>query len=59
MAFNSTGTVAYVTNQLNQNVGVIDVATNTQVDVIPVTGDPFELFVQPVPNEHGWVDFIK
>lgn len=47
LVFNSTGTRAYVTNQFSQNVGVVDVATNTQVDVIPVTGDPFAVLVAP------------
>jgi YVTN family beta-propeller protein len=47
IAFTSTGATAYVTNQLSSNVGVVDVATNTQVDVIPVTGNPFEVIVQP------------
>lgn len=41
--FNSTGTTAYVTNQLSQNVGIIDVATHTQVNTIPIAGDPFNL----------------
>ncbi|MGH7567449.1 MAG: YncE family protein [Gemmatimonadales bacterium] len=45
IAFNSTGTWAYVTNQFSQNVGVVNVATNTQIDVIPVRGDPFEVVV--------------
>ncbi|PYO86213.1 MAG: hypothetical protein DMD66_14015, partial [Gemmatimonadetes bacterium] len=47
VAFNSGGTIAYVTNQLSQNLGVVDVATNTQTDVIPVNGDPFVVIVQP------------
>ena len=47
VAFNSTGTLAYVTNQFNQNVGVVDVASSTQTDLIPVTGDPFEVIVAP------------
>jgi YVTN family beta-propeller protein len=47
VAFNSTAAVAYVTNQWSHNVGVVDVATNTQGDVIPVTGDPFEVIVAP------------
>ena len=38
-----TGTHGYVTNQLSSNVGVIDLATNTQVATIPVTGDPFRV----------------
>ena len=47
VAFNSTGSRAYVTNQFSDNVGIVDVATNTQVDVIPVTGDAFEVIVAP------------
>ncbi len=47
VAFNSTAAVAYVTNQWSHNVGVVDVATNIQGDVIPVTGDPFEVIVAP------------
>jgi len=47
VAFNSSGTRAYVTNQFSQNVGVVDVAANAQIDVIPVTGDPFEVIVAP------------
>jgi len=47
VAFNSTGTIAYVTNQFSQNVGIVDVASNTQVDAIPVNGDPFDVSVQP------------
>src|SRR6266581_3037021 len=47
VAFNSTGTRAYVTNQLDQNVGVVDVASNTQIDLISVPGNPFEVIVEP------------
>ena len=47
VVFNSAGTLAYVTNQLSHNVGVVDVASNTQIDVIPVTGDPFAVVVTP------------
>lgn len=47
VAFNSTGTRAYVTNQFDQNVGVVNVSTNTQIDVITVKGDPFEVIVTP------------
>jgi YVTN family beta-propeller protein len=42
-----TGTYAYVTNQFSQNVGVIDLATNTQVTTIPVSGDPFRVKLSP------------
>ncbi|MGH7672683.1 MAG: YncE family protein [Gemmatimonadales bacterium] len=47
VTFNSTATRAYVTNQFSQNVGVVDVATNTQIDAISVTGDPFAVIVTP------------
>jgi YVTN family beta-propeller protein len=47
VAFNSTGTRAYVTNQFSHNLGVVNVATNTQIDTITVTGDPFEVIVAP------------
>lgn len=47
VVFNSTGTFAYVTNQFSHNVGIVNVASNTQVDVIPVTGDPFAVVVAP------------
>ncbi len=47
IAFNSTGAVAYVTNQFSHNVSIVNVATNTTDDVIPVTGDPFEVIVAP------------
>ncbi len=47
IAFNSTGTRAYVTNQGDQNVSVVNVATNSETDHIPVTGAPFEVIVTP------------
>jgi YVTN family beta-propeller protein len=47
VAFTANGSIAYVTNQLSHNVGIINVANNTQVDVISVNGDPFEVIVQP------------
>jgi YVTN family beta-propeller protein len=47
VAFNSTGTKAYVTNQFSQNVGVIDVASNTQTATVPVAGNPFAVIVAP------------
>jgi len=40
VTFNATGTTAYVSNQFSEDVGIIDVATNMQTDVIPTTGDP-------------------
>ncbi len=47
VAFSSTGAVAYVTNQSSQNVSIVNVAGNTQIGVIPVTGGPFEVIVAP------------
>jgi YVTN family beta-propeller protein len=42
-----TGTYAYVTNQFSSNVGVIDLATDTQEATIPVSGDPFRVVLSP------------
>ena len=47
VAFDPTGARAYVTNQGSQHVGVVNVATNTQIDVIPTGGDPFRVLVSP------------
>lgn len=47
VAFNSTGTIAYVTNQWSHNIAIVDVVANSWVDTIPVTGDPFEVIVAP------------
>jgi YVTN family beta-propeller protein len=47
VAFNSTGTRAYVTNQSSSNVSVVDVSTNSTIDVIPVGNRPFEVIVEP------------
>jgi YVTN family beta-propeller protein len=47
VAFNRDGTRAYVANQFSQAVGVVDVATNTQVSSIPVSGSVF----LGVPND--------
>jgi len=47
ITFNTAGTRAYVTNQFDAAVGVVDVATNTEIDLIPVMGDPFEVIVAP------------
>src|SRR5690242_4006640 len=47
VAFNSTGTKAYVTNQFSENVGVIDVASNSQTATVPVAGNPFAVIVAP------------
>lgn len=50
IAFNPLGTKAYVTNQFSSNVGIIDVASNSQVDAISVTGNPFKVIVSPDGN---------
>ena len=45
--FNPGGTTAYVANQFSGNVGVVNVATNTQAGALPVTGDPSVARVSP------------
>lgn len=45
-----TGTYGYVTNQFSSNVGIIDLATDTQVGSIPVTGSPFRVKLSPDGN---------
>lgn len=47
MAFNSTGSRLYVTNQGSGTISVIDVAANTVIDAIPVGNRPFEVIVEP------------
>jgi len=47
IAFNSTGTRAYVTNQYSSTVSVVNVGTNSQIDAIPVGLRPFEIIVAP------------
>ena len=47
MAFNSTGTRLYVTNQGSGSISVIDVAANAVIDAIPVGNRPFEVIVEP------------
>jgi YVTN family beta-propeller protein len=47
VVFNSGSTRAYVSNQWSQYVGVIDVASNRQIDTIPTTGDPYALAISP------------
>jgi YVTN family beta-propeller protein len=47
VSFNVAGTRAYVANQFSQTVGVVDVATNRQTSLIPVTGDAFEVISNP------------
>ena len=48
LAFNDAGTKAFVANFGNFNVGVIDVASNAQTDVIPVNGHPLPIAVDRV-----------
>lgn len=47
IAFNSTGTRLYVTNQYSGSISVINVASNTVIDEIPVGNRPFEVIVEP------------
>jgi YVTN family beta-propeller protein len=47
VTFNSTGTFAYATNQFNQDISIVDVANDTVIGTIPLTGDPFEVIVAP------------
>lgn len=47
MAFNSTGTRLYVTNQYSGTISVINVANKAVVDEIPVGNRPFEVIVEP------------
>jgi YVTN family beta-propeller protein len=47
VAFSPAGNWAYVTNQGARTVGVVDTRTHTQVDAIPVPGDPFRVVVGP------------
>lgn len=45
LTFNASGSTAYVANFTNHNVGIIDVATNTQTGVIPVNADPLPVAI--------------
>lgn len=47
IAFNGSGTLAYVTNQFSGSVSVIDVADRVSVEDIPVPGAPFRILVLP------------
>jgi YVTN family beta-propeller protein len=47
IAFNSTGSTAFVTNQFSQNVSVIAAATNKLVSGFSVRGNPFAVIVAP------------
>ena len=50
IVFNSTGTRAYEANQFSDNVSVIEVATNTQIATIPLTGDPLPVAISTDDN---------
>jgi YVTN family beta-propeller protein len=41
VAFGPTGNTAYVTNQFSRSLGILDLASNTQVYALPLNGDPF------------------
>jgi YVTN family beta-propeller protein len=43
VTIDAEGTHAYVTNQFSSSIGVIDLASNSQVATIPVSGDPFRV----------------
>jgi YVTN family beta-propeller protein len=43
--FDTAGTTAYVSNQLSQSVGVVDVASNAETGLIQVTGNPVPMRV--------------
>src|SRR5216683_4991205 len=45
--FNASSTRAYVSNQWSDNIGIIDVASNTQIETISTEGDPFALALSP------------
>ncbi len=47
VTFDATGDQAYVTDQLAQLVSIVDVKSNTEIDVIPTTGSPFIVRVSP------------
>ncbi len=54
VTFNVAGTTAYVTNQLSQNVGVVDVAIGTMSRTIALGADPFVLALEP-GEQRLWV----
>lgn len=47
IAFNTSGSTAYVTNQFSGTVGVIDVQRGISIDSIAVSGAPFRVLVSP------------
>lgn len=54
VAFNPTGTVAYVTAQFANLVQVVNASSNAIIDSIPVTGNPFVVRVAP-GDQSIWV----
>lgn len=55
IAFNSTGTTAYVTNQFSLNLGVINVSGKQSVDSVAITGgNPYRVLVAP-NDQHVYV----
>ncbi len=47
VAFSPNGATAYVTNQLDQNLGVVNVGNDSEVATVPVNGDPFVTLPSP------------
>lgn len=47
VAFEPYGATAYVANQYSGAIGVVDVASGSQVRQVPITGDPFNVTVSP------------
>jgi YVTN family beta-propeller protein len=47
VAFDPSGTTAYVTNQLDGTLGIVSVASGVQVATVPLGGDPFDVIVSP------------
>jgi YVTN family beta-propeller protein len=48
VAFSPSGLKAYVTNQGNGTIGVIDVLTSTQIDTIQTVGSPFRVLFNAI-----------
>jgi len=47
VAFDPAGTTAYVTNQLDGTLGVVNVGSGVQVATVPLGGNPFDVIVSP------------
>jgi YVTN family beta-propeller protein len=43
VVFSPPGDIAYVANQFGHSIGVVDVASGSQVATLPVSGDPFRV----------------